>query len=486
MVRDTSLLVIGAGPTGIAALLAAAAEGIDAVAIERGPAPLMSIHGWMHGLRALSPPKHFALPGLPLDHRDPTELNREEILSYYARTISHVGLRVLLEHRFVGLRFSRDRVLVDVATAEGPQRIRARDVLVTSWFRPRRIKRVRCRVPVLEGLREPTLLMGKKVVIVGGGYSAFDAATALMELGIETIVVARSGLAWPFFTPVFEALRRTSASRVITGAGSITAEDGGVSYDDALGVRRHVGADAVVVAAGQELLPDVCKILRDASILSEGELAQLRSAPSPDHLLRTGAAATGVEAIAIAVSRWPDLKSRLFDGVRGVRLAGAILHPGGPHAGVATSILSAACAVHRIRQKPLTVPREPLPAALWGAWGVRAAKVTMPPRSFNAAARIKPLPIQSWSRRAGVRAVEDCAGVARPSSKSGNVERFLLKPLRPRQTARDILSAADGQTTLAELLDQASNRAWLMEWLNELWSANGLTWLPSVRRRRKL
>src|SRR2546430_7422732 len=93
---DVALVVVGGGPTGIAALFEARRQGIEAVGLEAGPGPTTSIREYLNGLVLISRPTDYEIAGLPLDTRDPNQLTREEVLPYLGRGINYGGLELRL------------------------------------------------------------------------------------------------------------------------------------------------------------------------------------------------------------------------------------------------------------------------------------------------------------------------------------------------------------------------------------------------------
>src|SRR5882762_6503106 len=93
---EVPLVVVGGGPTGIAALFEARRQGIEAVGLEAGPGPTTSIREYLNGLVLISRPTDYEIAGLPLDTRDPNQLTREEVLHYLGRVINYGGLDLRL------------------------------------------------------------------------------------------------------------------------------------------------------------------------------------------------------------------------------------------------------------------------------------------------------------------------------------------------------------------------------------------------------
>jgi NADPH-dependent 2,4-dienoyl-CoA reductase/sulfur reductase-like enzyme len=94
------LVVVGAGPVGLAALWFAGRHGINAIAIESASSPLESIRRFSPGLVTASNALKWEIDGLPVDCRSVTEVTREDLLSYYSRVSSLGGLRVEVDPEF--------------------------------------------------------------------------------------------------------------------------------------------------------------------------------------------------------------------------------------------------------------------------------------------------------------------------------------------------------------------------------------------------
>src|SRR5437879_868949 len=210
---EVPLVVVGGGPTGIAALFEARRQGIEAVGLEAGPGPTPSIREYLNGLVLISRPTDSAIAGIPLDTRDPNQLTREEVLHYLGRVINYGGLDLRFHAPARELVAQDGRVLVRTPAGDWL----ARHVIVTAWYRRRRpppsLVNPASGVEVIETLHDPVAVAGRRPVIVGGGMSAFEHATAVMMHGQPVAIVARHRLPGAFRTPHFETLVRDTGSR---------------------------------------------------------------------------------------------------------------------------------------------------------------------------------------------------------------------------------------------------------------------------------
>src|SRR5229473_1123922 len=115
---EVPLVVVGGGPTGIAALFEAHRQGIEAVGLEAGPGPTTSIREYLNGLVLISRPTDYEIAGIPLDTRDPNQLTREEVLHYLGRIINYGDLDLRFHAPAQELAACDGRVLVQTAVGD--------------------------------------------------------------------------------------------------------------------------------------------------------------------------------------------------------------------------------------------------------------------------------------------------------------------------------------------------------------------------------
>src|SRR5207248_2192012 len=147
----------------------------------------------------ISPAHHYEISRLPLDCRSAYHCTREDLLYYYARVINYGQLVIQSGTRCVGVAPLGSGVRIRVRRADGTSELFARNVLLTSWFRPRPVPEAlrpsaASSVRLHRSLRNAAQLAGRRVVVVGGGLSALETATTLMLCGQSITVLARSGV----------------------------------------------------------------------------------------------------------------------------------------------------------------------------------------------------------------------------------------------------------------------------------------------------
>ncbi|MCW3042532.1 MAG: FAD-dependent pyridine nucleotide-disulfide oxidoreductase [Actinobacteria bacterium] len=484
---EVPLVVVGGGPTGIAALFEARREGIEAVGLEAGPGPTTSIREYLNGLVLISRPTDYEIAGIPLDTRDPNQLTREEVLHYLGRVINYGSIGLRFHAPALELVPQDGRVLVRTPVGDWL----ARDVVVTAWYRRRRPPPsladpasrgagLKGGVEVIEILHDPVAVAGRRPVIVGGGMSAFEHATGVMMHGQPVTIVARHRLPGAFRTPHFETLVRDTGSRIVEGATDLALAEGGLAYRAGDGA-GFVACDVLIPCLGHEVDPDVLAMLVAAGLVTEGEVAQVMASPTPDTMIRHGRSVP--DAIQAALAAWPDFRTRLLGGVNGIHLAGGGLHIGGAHSGVRVSINTAVVAVRDIAGHPPPdyMATGPLPVAL-----ARWVQLPPPEAPWDLLRAIRPIRIAAWTRtNMAMRSRDSFEAKPQPVAAGSP---FLLAPKPEDPRLDQVLAMADGSVSvggMAERLGIADDRGRreLTRLLRYLWWNNALTWLPPLDQR---
>ena len=249
-VRDVDLLIVGAGPAGLAAAVYASSEGLSVLCVEEqalgGQAGTSSlIRNYLGFSRGLS--------GAELAQR-----------GFQQAWV--FGARFVLTRRVTAIEPVRDAADVPcfVATVSDVGQVRARAVLLATGVAYRRLG-----VPALEALTgsgvyyganvsEAHGLVGAHTVIVGGGNSAGQAALHLQRYAADVTIVIRT----PDLTATMSRylIDEIEASPRITVVPNADVVDGGgegwlsevVVADRASGARRSLPADGLFVMIGAE------------------------------------------------------------------------------------------------------------------------------------------------------------------------------------------------------------------------------------------
>jgi thioredoxin reductase (NADPH) len=186
------LLIVGAGPTGIAIGAEARKAGLSVLLVDRGPL-VGNLLGFPTYMTFFTTRDLLEIADVPfaIPEEKPT---RRQALAYYQAVVSKYRLPLALREEVTGVR--RQGELFEVGTRKGDEeRLRsARAVaLATGYFHnPRRLGVPGEDLPwVRSRYREPYEHYGDRVVVVGGGNTAVETALDLWRNGAEVTLVHR-------------------------------------------------------------------------------------------------------------------------------------------------------------------------------------------------------------------------------------------------------------------------------------------------------
>jgi thioredoxin reductase len=191
------LIVVGSGPAGLGATLAAAEAGLRTVTLEQGSVA-ESIRSFPRGKLVFDQPLGLPLEGdLWLQ-----ESTKEELLGQWRRIIRarrlpiEEGARVTAVRALPGGRGPRFEVLAE--TAAGPRRFVARRVILALGRRgtPRKLDQPipeACSARVHYSMADARSFAGRRVLVVGLGDVAMEAAVALARQPGTTVTVSYRG-----------------------------------------------------------------------------------------------------------------------------------------------------------------------------------------------------------------------------------------------------------------------------------------------------
>jgi thioredoxin reductase (NADPH) len=198
-VRD--LIVVGAGPSGLAAAIAAKQRGLDYLVLEQGTL-VNSIYHFPPQMVFFTTPELLEVGGVPFTspYEKPT---RAEALRYYRKIVDVFDLQIALEETVLAVSAEDAEAegggptlfAVESQSHRGVRRVRhARTVLFAIGYydHPNLIGVPGEDLPhVHHYYHEPHAHYRQRVVIVGGGNSAAESALELYRAGAHVTVVHR-------------------------------------------------------------------------------------------------------------------------------------------------------------------------------------------------------------------------------------------------------------------------------------------------------
>jgi thioredoxin reductase (NADPH) len=248
---DLDVLIVGCGPAGLSAGLSAIQHKLRYRGIEQEDSLGGAVYHYPRNKITMTAPVELALVGKVKFG----EVSKERLLEFWSGVVGKTGLTVSFRERMTGIEQRGEGFVVQTDRGQ----YSARSVLLAMGRRgtPRKLD-----VPgeesskVVYRLVDAEQYQGQKVLVVGGGDSALEAAIAISEQpGAEAILSYRSAA---FARVKVKNRQRLEAAQ---GGGSLKVllESKVRSIDPKAVKIEHAGAvqsyanDAVIVCAGGEL-----------------------------------------------------------------------------------------------------------------------------------------------------------------------------------------------------------------------------------------
>ena len=258
--RRMDVVVVGVGPAGLAASLRAKELGLKFVTLEQDTVGGTIAH-YPRGKVVMTAPAE--LPGYGSVRL--RETSKEALLDVWGDAIKKTNLSIQTGQRVTRVRSDSEGLVVETMT--GSFGTRAVVLCIGRRGSPRRLG-----VPgedlekVVYRLMDPEQYAGQRVMVVGGGDSALEAAVALSEQPETEVVLSYRGKAFSRAKAAnrerVEAAVAAGSLQVMLGTTPEEIQHESVHMDAGVGV-KEIANDIVIVCIGGEL-PDA--FLRESGI----------------------------------------------------------------------------------------------------------------------------------------------------------------------------------------------------------------------------
>ncbi|MCF6196250.1 MAG: NAD(P)-binding domain-containing protein [Emcibacter sp.] len=241
------VVIVGAGPSGFSASLAAMAEKMSFVTLEQETFGGTVAH-YPRGKVVMTQPVNLPLYG-KANFRETT---KEKLLEFWHEVREETGLEVQYGERVVKVEPANDHFLVQTEK----NNFATRNILLTIGRRgtPRKLN-----VPgedqekVVYRLIDPEQYAGQHVLVVGGGDSALEAAVSISEVEGTTVALsyrsAAFGRAKQKNREKVEMAEKTGGLRVLLSSNVMSISENDITLDQE-GQTITIENDAVIVCAG--------------------------------------------------------------------------------------------------------------------------------------------------------------------------------------------------------------------------------------------
>lgn len=246
----TDVVVIGAGPVGLACAIAARREGLSARVVEKGPL-VSSLLGYPTHMELFSTPELIEIGGHPFATQN-YKPSREEAIDYYRGVARAEDLDLRLYERVIEVEGESDAF--SVVTDKGRHACRRVVVAIGFFDLPNRLGLDGEEPPrVVHYYKEPYAYTGQRVAVVGAKNSAAKAALDCYRNGAEVTLIHRGAALSErikyWIRPDLENRIKEGSIRAFMGTTVTAIEPGRLRLSTPEG-ERVIGNDFVLAMTG--------------------------------------------------------------------------------------------------------------------------------------------------------------------------------------------------------------------------------------------
>jgi len=193
MHESLDILIVGAGPTGLACAIEAVTRNLKALVVEKG-VMVNSIYNYPSTMTFFTSRERLEIGDLPLPSLN-TKPHRAEALEYYRRVADFYRLPIHFQERVMGIGGHDGEFRVETETSEGRrgEHITKKAIIATGYYDlPNLLGIPGEELPkVSHYYTDPHPYYRRKVAVIGGANSAAVAALDLWRHGAEVTLIYR-------------------------------------------------------------------------------------------------------------------------------------------------------------------------------------------------------------------------------------------------------------------------------------------------------